>query len=365
MAADIATRAAWSNRTNILCIRLDNLGDVLMTTPAFRALRTSFPDARLTLLTSTAGAAIARYVPEMDDYLEFAVPWTKQESAQDSSVVTETAAALRERLFDAAVIFTTYSQSALPAAMLCYLAGIGDVLGYCRENPYRLMRRWVPEQEPFALVRHEVRRQLDLVATVGARRPDDVRLSLRIPVVAIAAVRDRLMSAGLDFARPWLVLHAGASEPKRQYRLEDYAAAAQQLYSDGWQIVLTGSEAERPTLAPLLHALRGRAFDLVGQLTMVEWCAVLDLCDVLVSNNTGSVHIAAALRTPVVVLYAQTNPQHTPWRVPHKVLYFAVAPGLRSKSPLLQDFLWPPGPQASPSAIVAAVHSLQQARMEL
>src|SRR5690606_20486470 len=79
---------------------------------------------------------------------------------------------LRKRDFDAAVIFTVYSQSALPAALMCHLAGIPRVLAHARENPYRLLNPWVRETEPSPQVRHEVQRQLDLVAAVGASTPN-------------------------------------------------------------------------------------------------------------------------------------------------------------------------------------------------
>ena len=64
----------WDTFRNVLCVRLDNLGDVLMTTPALRALKQAVPGRRITLLTSRAGSGIARLVPEIDEVLEFAVP---------------------------------------------------------------------------------------------------------------------------------------------------------------------------------------------------------------------------------------------------------------------------------------------------
>jgi ADP-heptose:LPS heptosyltransferase len=330
-----------------------------MTTPALRALKTTFLGAKLTLLTSAAGSAIAEYIPEVDNCLQFDAPWAKNDAAQGNGATAAMEDTLRRDSYDAAIIFTTFSQSALPAAMLCYLAGIPEVLGYCRENPYRLINQWVPDEEPFTLVRHEVERQLDLVAAVGAQRPDDAHLSLRVPDTSLQTVRHKLTQAGLNLTKPWLLLHAGASEQKRRYSLEDYVTAARQLHVEGWQIVLTGSEAEKPMLAPLARAPGVQALDLSGWLPIDELCAAISLSNMLISNNTGTVHIAAALGTPAVVLYAQTNPQHTPWQVPHCVLYFPVPEELRSSSPLLQGFRGPSEPQATPSAIVAAVHSLQ------
>src|SRR5947209_12646672 len=174
----------WDRAENVLCVRPDALGDVLMTTPALRALKESHPGRRLTLLTSPAGAEAAVLVPEIDAVILYDAPWMKATAPRaDSRPDSDMIARLRGGGFDAAVIFTVYSQSPLPAALLCHLADIPLRLAHCRENPYQLLTDWLPEREPGALRRHEVRRQLDLVASLGCA-VDDERLRLRIPETA-------------------------------------------------------------------------------------------------------------------------------------------------------------------------------------
>src|SRR5439155_6737707 len=129
--------------------------------------------------TSHAGSAIACHVPDVDDVIAFDAPWVKTDSADEADAVLALRDTLASRRFDGAVIFTVYSQNPLPAAMLCHLAGIPLRLAHCRENPYHLLSDWVPETEPQDGIRHEVRRQLDLVAAVGARTNDE-RLSFRV-----------------------------------------------------------------------------------------------------------------------------------------------------------------------------------------
>ena len=158
----------WRDGLRILCIRLDDLGDVLMTTPAFRALKTTWPNCQLTLLTSSAGAAVADYIPEVDDIIPFDVPWVNGDAEARSKLIPM-AAQLQAYAFDAAIIFTVQSQNPLPAALLCYLADIPRVLGHCRENPYQLLTDWVPDKEVLMATRHEVERQLDLVQTIGCQ----------------------------------------------------------------------------------------------------------------------------------------------------------------------------------------------------
>src|SRR6185312_7478197 len=105
----------WNHARNILCIRLDNLGDVLMTTPAMRALKHSLPGCRITLLASQSGTAGARHIPEIDETIAYASPWMKSSLVAEADIDLGMVEDLRSRRFDAAVIFTAYSQSSLPA----------------------------------------------------------------------------------------------------------------------------------------------------------------------------------------------------------------------------------------------------------
>ena len=292
-----------------------------MMTPAIRALREQASGRHITLLTSPSAAAVAGLVPEIDDVLVYEAPWVKATPARPESAVDH---ALIERLraarYDAAVIFTTFSQSPLPAALLCHLADVPLRLAHCREKVYGLLSDWVPDPEPEGGIRHEVRRQLDLVATVGARTADE-RLSLRVPERARDAARRHLRERGVDPEGCWAVLHPGSTAASRRYPPELYAEAVRQLVADhGWQIVATGSDDERDLIGEVARRAEVPIHDLTGALDLAELAALIALAPVLVTNNTGPSHVAAAVGTPVVCLYALTNPQHTPWQVASRVL---------------------------------------------
>jgi lipopolysaccharide heptosyltransferase II len=315
--------AAWNDARNVLCIRLDYLGDVLMCTPAMRALRDAVPGRRLTLLTSPGGAALLPYVPELDAALPFEAPWMKNSRPQDAAALLAMADTLRGRRFDAAVIFTTYSQSALPAAMLCHLAGIPLRLACCRENPYQMLSDWVPETEPRQPPRHEVRRQLDLVASIGARVADE-RLSFSVQPTDLAWARQRLAQFGIGAKQPWLLMHPGATAASRRYPPEHWAGALRLLAADGLPVIFSGSGDERQLADDIRTQAGVPAHSLAGAATLGQLGALIALAAVMVSNNTGPAHIAAALGTPLVDLYALTNPQHTPWQSPNRVLFHDV-----------------------------------------
>jgi lipopolysaccharide heptosyltransferase II len=333
-----------------------------MTTPAIQALKNSVPGRKITLLAAPSGQAIARFIPEIDEVITFHVPWQGKASQGSQEAVTAMIDQLKSRQFDASVLFTVYSQNPLPTAMLCYMAGIPNIAGYCRENPYGLMSDWLPDSEPLYEIKHEVIRQLDLVKSLGATVTDE-KLSLHIPPEAFRSLDQKLQERGIDVTKPWLLLHPGVSEVRRQYPAELFAEAAKELAETfGFQVVLTGVASEKPLTEQIAQAVGLKAFSLAGELSLEELLALIQRAPLLIANNTGPVHMAAALQTPVVVLYAATNPQHTPWQVPHKVLYFDVPEERRSKNVIIEyayEKAFPQTPaMVAPQQIVEAAKEL-------
>lgn len=318
-------KRAWEKAGNLLCVRLDAIGDVLMTTPAIRALRESHPQRRITLLTSPSGAEVARLIPEIDTTIRYAPPWMKATPPRtDASTEYAMAEILRRMRFDAAVIFTVYSQSPLPAALLCYLADIPLRLAYCHENPYQLLTDWVPDPEPVERIRHEVQRQLDLISAVGCHTVNE-RIALQVPPDARRRVRRLLLQLDIELHRPWVVIHPGATAPSRCYPADSFAKAAHIIVHElGCQVVFTGSGAECGLVKYIQDAMDAHSHSLAGQLDLPLLAALIALAPVLIVNNTGPAHIAAAVGTPVVDLYALTNLQHTPWAVASRVLFHDV-----------------------------------------
>ena len=322
-----------------LAIRLDAAGDVLMTTPALRALRARRRDEHLALLTSPAGAEVAALVPEIDEVIVYEPPWMPPR-ARARGTGPGADLAMIERLragrYDGAAIFTVHSQSALPAALLCHLAGIPRRLAHAAENPYGLLTDWLPDPEIEAPIRHETRRQLDLLAAVGVEADED-HLSVHVPDTAMQAVLAFLDDLGIVRGEGFAVLHPGASAPSRRYPAERFGHVARALTDAmGWRILVTGS-ADEATLVDRVVATAGPgAIPLAGHFDMAELAGLLALTPLLIAGNSGPVHLAAAVATPVVDVYAMTNRQHTPWRVPSRVVWQDVpcAGCRRSECPL-------------------------------
>ena len=122
----------------------------------------------------------------------------------------------------------------------------------------------------------------------------------------------------------WCVLHPGASAPSRRYPEALFAEAARSLVDrDGWQVLVTGGPEEHRLVNTLCESV-GPGAHPVPPMSLGGLAGLIEAAPVLIANNSGPAHLAAAVGTPVVDLYALTNPQHAPWRVPHRLLYHDV-----------------------------------------
>lgn len=228
---------------------------------------------------------------------------------------------LREHRFDGAIIFTSFRQSPLPAAYLCYLAGIPLRLGASMDGSGSLLTTRHKHQEDPTL--HEVRRALQLVAVEGFHTADD-RLVLRVPETARGALRERLGRRSGAGAAPTVVVHPGCSMPARTYPWEMFAEVADLLVEQlACRVILTGDAGEAELVEKVQGRMRRPAEAVVGASSLGEFAALLSMVELVVTNNTGPAHVSAAVGTPVVDLFALTNPpdQWRPWRVPHRLLY--------------------------------------------
>jgi lipopolysaccharide heptosyltransferase II len=296
-----------------------------MTTPAIRALKETDPSRELTVLASSATAPVMSLVPEVEHCIVYDAPWIKSAPPRSNRFADfEMIEELKAQQFDAAVIFTVFSQNPLPAAMLCYLAEIPRRLAYCHENPYQLLTDWIKDPDPADGIRHEVQRQLDLVAAIGSQTSNP-KLLLETPWDAKESVIDRLKERDISLADKFVVIHPGASASSRRYPADKFVKVASALGKDlGCQLIFTGSREERALIEKIQNDLDVLSVSFIGSLDLPELTALISMASVVVTNNTAPAHIAAATGTPVVDLYALTNPQHTPWQVPNRVLFHDV-----------------------------------------
>jgi ADP-heptose:LPS heptosyltransferase len=300
---------------HVLVARQDSAGDVLLAGPAVRAVAATAH--RVTLLCGPRGRAAAELLPGVDEVLTWPAPWIEVPAPPVSRAAT---AALLDELagrgVDQAVVLTSFHQSPLPLALLLRLAGVATIAAVSVDYPGSLLdvRHRVDEDL------HEVERGLSLVATLGYRLPagDDGRLAVRRP--RAAGPLPPPWPAGPDAG--YVVVHPGAAVPARAWSPWRSAALVRALAARGRRVVVTGGKYERNLTARVAGPARPEVADLGGRLDLAALAEVLAGADAVVVGNTGPAHLAAAVGTPVVSLFAPVVPaaRWRPWKVPHVLL---------------------------------------------
>ena len=309
----------WLAAKNILAVRLDNIGDVVMLGPALRAVKETSPQARLTLLASPAGSTAVPLLPWIDDVITWRPIWQDVggcmpfHPARERELINM----LAERHFDAALIFTSFSQTPHTPGYACYLAGIPLRAGESKEFGGSTLTTELKGSDDDL---HQVERNLRLVEHLGfvAR---DRRLMLAIPEEARQAVPSLLERVGLDPDAPFLLVHPGASAQARRYPVERFGIVTRLLTRRGWPILVTGIEREAVLLAELMqHAPDARC--LVGGATLAEYAALVERAALVICNDTLPMHLADAVGTPEVVLFSGTDyeEQWRPRATAHRLL---------------------------------------------
>ncbi|MEP0912799.1 glycosyltransferase family 9 protein [Leptolyngbya sp. GB1-A1] len=309
----------WRSVKNLLVMRLDNIGDVMMTTPTLRALRENLPDAKITLMASPGGMLTEPLLPWIDAGLPWRVLWQDLgrldfDPAREWNLIDR----LRQRQFDAVIILTSFSQSPHPAALICALAGIPLRLGESKETDLGTLTHAVP---PAPDEIHQVDRNLRLVESIGFTVTDRA-LSLHIPPEAQTAIAHLLHTRGIPAETPYLLLNPWTTCQSRNYAPDRFAEAARRL-SDltGWSVIVTGVEKDRDRSQEILSILGDRAVDLMGMTTLPELVALIANAKLVLTNNTSTMHIVDALQVPNVVMFAGTEyecqwqPRYSPSRL--------------------------------------------------
>lgn len=285
-----------------LVVRLDSFGDVLLAGPAVRAVAAGSP--RVVMLCGPLGAPAARLLPGVDEVIVWEAPWVAADPppvrrGEVDELVDRVAAAGVRR----ALVLASAHQSPLPAALLLRLAGVGWIGADSEHYPGALLDLR-HRRDP---AHHEARAALALAEAAGFALPagDDGLLRTVAPPCTRA----------LTGPGGYVVVHPGASAPARRWSAERSAAAVRRLTEAGHRVVVTGSPGERELTATVAGS---SALDLGGRTTPLELAGVLAGASAAVVGNTGPAHLAAAVGTPVVSLFAPVVPagRWAPYGVP-------------------------------------------------
>ncbi len=315
------TSNPWLRARNILAVRLDNIGDVIMLGPALRAIKETSPQASLTLLASPAGSAAASLLPWIDATLIWRAVWQDAGSGKarmplDPVREQELVRILAGFHFDAALIFTSFSQTPHTPAYVCYLAGIPLRAGESLEFGGSVLSH---ELKGTPVHLHQAERNLRLVEHLGFTVRER-QLVVSLPDEERKRASEHLERVQIDPAQPFILLHPGASAQARRYPAERFGQVARLLQRQGWPTLITGTEKER-TLLSQVHKIAPTVPILAGGFALATYAALIERAALVICNNTLPLHLADALRTPVLVLYSgsdyeeQWRPRHTPSRL--------------------------------------------------
>lgn len=358
---------------HVLVARLDSVGDILLAGPAVRAVAASA--ARVTMLVGRGRTAVARLLPGVDEVIEFEAPWVVPDpGGLDPTRVEALVAQVRDARVDAGLILTSFHQSPLPLALLLRLAGVGWLGAISEDYPGSLLdlRHLLPE-EPVDVPESE--RALSLARAAGFTLDGPATLAVRQPLPDVSGLvgasprtgafpeRERGERSGGRGgssplrAQPYVVYHPGADAPARRPGAEQSRAIVAALVAAGHRVVVTGSPAES-TLTGFVAA--GQALDLTGAVDLAGLAAVLEGAEVVVAPNTGPAHLAAAVGTPVVSLFAPVVPPErwAPYGVPVVLLGDQSAPCRLSRARHCPAAGHPCLDTVAPAAVVDAVASL-------
>jgi heptosyltransferase II len=291
-----------------ILVRATNwIGDAVMAIPALQAIRSRWPDAEVTVLARPAVADLYR---EQRCAARF-IAYENRGTHRGVWGRERLAAELRRERFDVAVLL----QNAFEAAWLVWRAGIPERIGYARDARSWLLTRAVAVPQKGEIPAHESYYYLELLRRAGwlPALPEVERIELAVSAQAREAAGRRLADAGAREGRAWVAFAPGASYGSAKcWPAERYAALADRLIAAcDADVLLFGAPGESDMAARIVRAMGRPAVNLVGATNTAELPALLAACDLFIGNDSGAMHVAAAVGLPVVGIFGPTDPEGT------------------------------------------------------
>jgi lipopolysaccharide heptosyltransferase I len=301
MSEHASRQPAW------LIVRLGALGDIVHALPLAAALRAASPGARIDWLVDVRHRAILDRVDGLSTILP--IDTRRMRGATGVPAVVR---ALRAARYDVAID----AQGLVKSALLARLAGAGRVLGFDRAHLREPLARWMYDGTAAPAGPHVLDKAAALAAALGAQASPP-RFALRPPASDVAARARAVLGVAAD--RPFAALNPGAAWPNKRWPADRFGALAQHLHArHGWASIVTWGPGEESLAAAVVAAANAGGGDAVAAAApptdLGELLALLAAAGLVVAGDTGPLHLAGALGTPVVGLYGPTDPaRNGPW----------------------------------------------------
>jgi len=286
---------------NILIVRSDRMGDVVLTIPAIRALDQTFPLARISLWVDQSTKDLVEGLPFVDEVI-------LEDRAAGWGGYFRHIAALRRKKFDVAIIYHTKKRT----NMACFLAGIPRRLGY-KNNKFGFLLTQPIVDERHLGTKHEAEYCMDLLKAIGVKGGD---LGLQVALHEDAeAWAERFFIDHKLVDRPVIALHPSASCPTRFWPIDSYADLASRIIRQyKVPIIVVGEKDVQPAAGKIIAQAGRGVIDLTGQTSLSQLTSILKRCRLFISNDSGPVHVGAAVGTPVISLFLRSQPGINPQR---------------------------------------------------
>lgn len=290
-------------KRKILIVRMDRIGDLLLSTPAIHAVRRGLPDAHIAVMVRPYNEPVIRNNPDIDEVIVY------DKDRKDKGIWGNAKFAFRlfMKRFDTAVLLHTTNR----AVLLSFFAGIKRIVGYDRRMGC-LMTETIKCEKHLGK-KHEIDYCLDVVRKLGV----DIAGADRRPRMTVSdddhqMVKELLKKRGISERDRLVVVNPGASCPSRRWKKERFREVIRRLLQDGCRVAVIGIGEEAEIAAEVLQGLEMRTLNLTGILSIGETAALIKRAQLLISNDTGPVHLASAFGTPVVVIYGRKDPGLSP-----------------------------------------------------
>ena len=307
---------------NILVVRTDRIGDVVLTTPVFKALREHFPDTKISVLVAKSNVDLVKGNPYVDQIFYD----DRRQEHKGIFGFWRLVAQIRKQKFDAVLNFHTKKRTNL----LCFLAGIPERFGYRNNKFGTLLNRPIKDERHLGR-KHETQYCLDVLKELGIENAEPV---LFLPIEEESAQWvGQVLGEKNTIGQKVFVFNPGASDSSRCWPWERFAelmTCLEKKYSA--RMVLVGGKAERPLGEKIIGQAAFPVINLIGKTSVAQLVALLKKCDLLVSNDSGPVHVASAVATPVVSIITRNQPGINPerWKpLGSKSTYISVPPDSR------------------------------------
>ncbi|MCF6290848.1 MAG: lipopolysaccharide heptosyltransferase I [Desulfobacterales bacterium] len=308
---------------NILIVKTSAIGDVTHTLPALAALRCCYPEARIDWLVEEAAADIVISHPELDRVLvsrrkKWAYDLRHGPRLATLREVWDFIRELRAVSYELIIDF----QGLMKSGVLVGLARGGRKVGFGRgmehaECSYIFLNERVPAVD---MDQHALLRELHLLAAIGVPCPE-IRYEIPVSEECHQEISDLLASHGVGREETLVAINPMATWETKLWPNDSFAALADRLAADGCRVVFTGSSADRRLIKGIVATMEERAVNLAGMTSLKGLAALYGRAAVVISTDTGPMHIAAAAGVPVVALFGPTAPRRTgPFGDQHRVV---------------------------------------------